>query len=157
MKNTLNQLKAQEERLKRKGTNSKQQSTTNAFQNVVCLNFSLNFSESQKTNQMNQMQHQMHQMHQRRKNVNAKISKQKTCHAYLEEYYYQSASAEDATHYRKLSSCACCLRNEPPSGKFKKCKCKQVVYCNATCQKEHWKDHKKEHRRHLLSKKKSTL
>ena len=144
MKNTLNQFKAQEEQLKRKVTNSKQQTTTNAFQNG-CMN-SLNFSESQKTNQMNQM----HQMHQRRIAVNAQITGKKTCHAYLEEYYYQSASAEDATQYRNLSSCACCLRKEPPSGKFKKCKCKQVVYCNATCQKEHWKNHKKEHRRHLL-------
>jgi len=33
-----------------------------------------------------------------------------------------------------------------PLDKYKKCNCKTTFYCrNASCQKEHWKVHKKEH------------
>jgi TPR repeat protein len=35
-----------------------------------------------------------------------------------------------------------------PSDKYKKCNCKTTIYCrNASCQKEHWKAHKKEHQK----------
>ena len=35
-----------------------------------------------------------------------------------------------------------------PLNKYKKCNCKTTIYCmNASCQKEHWKVHKTEHRK----------
>ena len=35
-----------------------------------------------------------------------------------------------------------------PLDKYKKCPCKTAFYCmNASCQKEHWKVHKTEHRK----------
>ena len=41
--------------------------------------------------------------------------------------------------------CANCLSAAPAGSKYKKCGgCQCVFYCGATCQKAHWKSHKKE-------------
>ena len=37
------------------------------------------------------------------------------------------------------SFCANCWKGHPKSVSLKKCKCKCLEYCNAACQKEHWK------------------
>ena len=39
--------------------------------------------------------------------------------------------------------CASCGKSD---GKLLKCQCKLVSYCNASCQKKHWKTHKKQHK-----------
>ena len=46
-----------------------------------------------------------------------------------------------------LKRCTTCDATETPTHKLKNCKCKGAQYCNAKCQKTHWKSHKKEHRR----------
>ena len=43
--------------------------------------------------------------------------------------------------------CSTCDAPKRSTHKLKNCKCKGAQYCNATCQKKHWKSHKKEHRR----------
>ena len=43
--------------------------------------------------------------------------------------------------------CSTCDAPKTSTHKLRNCKCKSAQYCNATCQKSHWKSHKKEHRR----------
>ena len=43
--------------------------------------------------------------------------------------------------------CSTCDALKTSTHKLRNCKCKGAQYCNATCQKSHWKSHKKEHRR----------
>ena len=43
--------------------------------------------------------------------------------------------------------CSTCDTPKTSTHKLKNCKCKGAQYCNATCQKSHWKSHKKEHSR----------
>ena len=43
--------------------------------------------------------------------------------------------------------CSTCDTPNTSTHKLRNCKCKGAQYCNATCQKSHWKSHKKEHRR----------
>jgi len=43
--------------------------------------------------------------------------------------------------------CSTCDAPKTPTHKLKNCKCKGTQYCNSTCQKSHWKSHKKEHGR----------
>lgn len=42
-----------------------------------------------------------------------------------------------------LRRCACCDKKAAPEKELKRCtRCKSVFYCDATCQRGHWKDHK---------------
>ena len=43
--------------------------------------------------------------------------------------------------------CSTCDAPKTSTHKLKNCKCKVAQYCNAECQKSHWKSHQKEHRR----------
>jgi len=43
--------------------------------------------------------------------------------------------------------CSTCDAPKTSTHKLRNCKCKGVQYCNAECQKSHWKSHQKEHRR----------
>ena len=43
--------------------------------------------------------------------------------------------------------CSTCDVPKTSSHKLRNCKCKGAQYCDAECQKSHWKSHKKEHRR----------
>ena len=43
--------------------------------------------------------------------------------------------------------CSACDTPKTSTHKLRNCKCKAAQYCNAACQKKHWKSHKKEHRR----------
>ena len=43
--------------------------------------------------------------------------------------------------------CSTCDAPKTSTHKLRNCKCKSAQYCNATCQKSHWKSHKKEHHR----------
>jgi len=43
--------------------------------------------------------------------------------------------------------CSTCNAPKTSTHKLRNCKCKGAQYCNAECQKSHWKSHKKEHRR----------
>jgi len=43
--------------------------------------------------------------------------------------------------------CSTCDAPKTSTHKLRNCKCKGAQYCNAECQKSHWKSHQKEHRR----------
>ena len=43
--------------------------------------------------------------------------------------------------------CSTCDAPKTSTHKLRNCKCKVAQYCDAECQKSHWKSHKKEHRR----------
>ena len=43
--------------------------------------------------------------------------------------------------------CSTCNTPKTSTYKLRNCKCKGAQYCNAECQKSHWKSHKKEHHR----------
>ena len=43
--------------------------------------------------------------------------------------------------------CSTCDAPKTSTNKLRNCKCKGAQYCDAECQKSHWKSHKKEHRR----------
>jgi len=43
--------------------------------------------------------------------------------------------------------CSTCDAPKTSTHKLRNCKCKSAQYCNSTCQKSHWKSHKKEHHR----------
>ena len=43
--------------------------------------------------------------------------------------------------------CSTCDAPKTSTHKLRNCKCKSTQYCNAKCQKTHWKIHKQEHRR----------
>jgi len=43
--------------------------------------------------------------------------------------------------------CSTCDAPKTSTHKLRNCKCKAAQYCNAKCQKSHWKSHQKEHRR----------
>ena len=43
--------------------------------------------------------------------------------------------------------CSTCDTPKTSTHKLRNCKCKGAQYCNAKCQKSHWKSHQKEHRR----------
>ena len=43
--------------------------------------------------------------------------------------------------------CSTCDTPKTSTHKLRNCKCKGAQYCDAECQKSHWKSHKKEHRR----------
>jgi len=43
--------------------------------------------------------------------------------------------------------CSTCDAPKTSTHKLRNCKCKSAQYCNAECQKSHWKSHQKEHRR----------
>ena len=43
--------------------------------------------------------------------------------------------------------CSTCDAPKSSTHKLRNCKCKGAQYCDATCQKSHWKSHKKEHHR----------
>jgi len=43
--------------------------------------------------------------------------------------------------------CSTCDTPKTSTHKLRNCKCKSAQYCNAECQKSHWKSHKKKHRR----------
>ena len=43
--------------------------------------------------------------------------------------------------------CSTCDAPRTTTHKLRNCKCKGAQYCNAKCQKSHWKSHQKEHRR----------
>ncbi|KAL7548669.1 hypothetical protein ACHAWF_011939 [Thalassiosira exigua] len=43
----------------------------------------------------------------------------------------------------QLKVCATCNKQEPACGVFRACKCKKVIYCGRTCQRQDWKKHSK--------------
>jgi len=49
--------------------------------------------------------------------------------------------------FTRPKRCSLCDTPKTPTHKLRNCKCKNAQYCNAECQKSHWKSHKKEHHR----------
>ena len=43
--------------------------------------------------------------------------------------------------------CSTCNTPKTSTHKLRNCKCKGAQYCDAECQKSHWKSHQKEHHR----------
>lgn len=58
--------------------------------------------------------------------------------------YYPPPSEEEISLRGKIGGCATCGRPEMPNRPLMQCSaCREVRYCNASCQKTHWKVHKK--------------
>jgi len=51
------------------------------------------------------------------------------------------------TDPNNIVHCVECNALQTDTHKLKRCGCKSVYYCSSTCQKSHWNDHKREHRR----------
>ncbi|POM75486.1 MYND domain containing hypothetical protein, partial [Phytophthora palmivora] len=52
-------------------------------------------------------------------------------------------NGEDGDHIRELRRCAKCDKRAAPDKELKRCtRCKCTFYCDAQCQRGHWKDHK---------------
>jgi hypothetical protein len=49
--------------------------------------------------------------------------------------------------------CSTCGSSAPVSSKFKNCPCGSARYCNKTCQKKHWKEHRNKCKRLLKDRK----
>ena len=64
-----------------------------------------------------------------------------------EEQHVTDSSYKESSSDVIVFLCSKCNKPAQPNRTLRKCKCKGVQYCNNTCYRAHWKEHKAEHNR----------